>query len=139
MLSSQAAKEKTATRAKGGEFRATMEKKRVYFCSISSEIEMEGLMEELKASRPSEWQITMYTSVLHIYIPGMRDNAMLTRQGSSSGDEVDDVRSQFAHSSAMQHIERDRSMILGKKVPRQNLWDSDSKEVFIFDFGTMVF
>ena len=37
-------RKKTATRAKGGEFRATTEKKRVYFCCISSEMEMEGLM-----------------------------------------------------------------------------------------------
>ncbi len=133
-------RKKTATRAKGGEFRATREKKRVYFCSISSEMEMEGLMEELKTSRPSEWQVTMYNSVLHVYIPGTREGAMLTRQGSSSADERDDFTNQHASTVEKQGGERNRSVRFeGEEVPSQNLWDSGSKEVFVFDFGTIVF
>ena len=131
-------RKKTATRAKGGEFRATTEKKRVYFCCISSEMEMEGLMEELKTSQPAEWQVTMYTSVLHIYVPGARECVDLMRQGSSSGDEGDDV--QAPNSAEKQDRERSRSVRFEyDEVPNQNLWYPESKEVFVFDFGTIVF
>ena len=82
-------RKKTATRAKGGEFRATTEKKRVYFCCISSEMEMEGLMEELKASQPAE-RVTICLGAPH-HVPGAR-NAWICASRVEFGRRGDDVQ-----------------------------------------------
>lgn len=113
-------RKKTATRAKGGEFRAKTEKKRVYFCCISAEVEMETLQEGLKSANIPDWEIEAYTSVIHIYMRGSNETA--------EGEEKPGT-AEFA----------DEGEAYGLSLPDQNLWKTESKEVFIFDFGCVVF
>jgi len=75
-------RKRSAARAKGGDFQQHT-KKRVYFCSISSELDVEGLQDDINfsthqtATQPEEdimegraWRCTMFQEVLHIYIQG---------------------------------------------------------------------
>ncbi len=116
-------RKKTATRAKGGEFRAKTEKKRVYFCCISAEVEMETLHEGLKNANLPDWEIEAYTSVLHIYVRSADEKVEEKTGTNIFADEAD--------TALVEQYEFN--------IPKQNLWRTGSKEVFIFDFGCVVF
>jgi hypothetical protein len=64
-------RKKLAARTKGGEFQTKRKKKRVYFCCISSEIDLEKLQDAILA-KPLEaskhYEMKMYQDVLHVFI-----------------------------------------------------------------------
>jgi uncharacterized Rmd1/YagE family protein len=61
-------RKKTAARSKGGEFQAKRKKRRIYFCSIGSEIDVEGLADSFSHSAIMGLRGKMYSEVLHLYI-----------------------------------------------------------------------
>eukprot|EP00601_Ochromonadales_sp_CCMP2298_P002187 CAMPEP_0173174602 /NCGR_PEP_ID=MMETSP1141-20130122/3442_1 /TAXON_ID=483371 /ORGANISM="non described non described, Strain CCMP2298" /LENGTH=229 /DNA_ID=CAMNT_0014096741 /DNA_START=116 /DNA_END=802 /DNA_ORIENTATION=+ len=57
-----------AARTKGGEFQARRRKRRIYFCCISNDIDVEKLADEFGDTYPSfGMQASMYDEVLHLY------------------------------------------------------------------------
>lgn len=67
-------RKKLAARSKGGEFQARRRKRRVYFCCISSEIDMQKLHEYLTGAEElffKGWSFNIYGDVLHMFKPGV--------------------------------------------------------------------
>ena len=62
-------RKKQAVRTKGGEFQARRRKRRVYFCSVGSEIDVEKMFEDVHGGVGGEWKRGLYTNVLHLYLP----------------------------------------------------------------------
>ena len=65
-------RKRAATRQKGSEFIARKEKRRIYFCCISSELNVESIYEEMNENSPDDYIITLYQDVLHVYINDVR-------------------------------------------------------------------
>ena len=64
-------RKKLAARTKGGEFQAKRRKKRIYFCCISSEIDLEKLQDAIRERAQSSskyWETKMYEDAVHLYI-----------------------------------------------------------------------
>lgn len=70
-------RKRLAARSKGGEFQSRRSKKRVYFCSISSEIDIEKLFDYLVSAGGLlfGWQYHVYNDVLHLYKAGVEESA----------------------------------------------------------------
>lgn len=68
-------RKKIAARSKGGEFQTRRKKRRVYFCCISSEIDIQKLQEYLINANDLlyDWKLEMYNDVLHLYKPGTEE------------------------------------------------------------------
>ncbi len=81
-------RKKNAARAKGGEFQAKREKKRVYFCCLGSELDVESLYEEIKGGGEENWHTTMYTNVLHILIRGPGTHSVPSSSGLQQNGPV---------------------------------------------------
>ena len=85
LIKSGRQRKKQAVRTKGGEFQARRRKRRLYFCSISSEIDVERMFEEVgpgfDEGEVGAWQRNLYTNVLHLYLPA------LTVGGSAETEE----------------------------------------------------
>ena len=75
-------RKKLAARTKGGEFQARRRKRRVYFCCISSDVDVQRVFDDLTASAgaglgssglPAGWKFQLYPGgdVLHVYKPGV--------------------------------------------------------------------
>ena len=60
-------RKKTAARTKGGEFQARRKKRRVYFCCISNDIDVEKLADEFQVAHFG-MKGQMYDEVLHLYL-----------------------------------------------------------------------
>jgi len=60
-------RKKTAARTKGGEFQARRKKRRVYFCCISNDIDVEKLADEFQVAHFG-MKGQMYDEVLHLYM-----------------------------------------------------------------------
>jgi uncharacterized Rmd1/YagE family protein len=60
-------RKKTASRTKGGEFQARRRKRRIYFCCISNDIDVEGLADEFQVAHFG-MRGQMYDEVLHLYV-----------------------------------------------------------------------
>jgi uncharacterized Rmd1/YagE family protein len=116
-------RKKSAARARGGDFNTTQEKKRVYFCCMSQAVDMESLHEGLRSVDLPEWEVSMFTSVLHLYIRDT-DTSTFTEEAPAGALSPEKQQQQGADREA---------------TPDQALWNSNSKEVFIFDFGCVVF
>jgi uncharacterized Rmd1/YagE family protein len=69
-------RKKLAARSKGGEFQTKRKKRRVYFCCISSEIELQKLLDYLNNAEDLlyDWKFELYNDVLHLYKPGVTDD-----------------------------------------------------------------
>eukprot|EP01040_Poterioochromonas_malhamensis_P003964 gene3964-4241_t len=61
-------RKKTAARSKGGEFQAKRKKRRIYFCSIGSEIDVEGVADKFLTNSHLGLRGKMYSEVLHLYV-----------------------------------------------------------------------
>ncbi|RYG91675.1 hypothetical protein EON65_59285, partial [archaeon] len=62
-------RKKLAARAKGGEFQTKRKKRRVYFCCIASEIDVEKLIDYLHTAEDLlyDWKFELHNEVLHLY------------------------------------------------------------------------
>ena len=138
-------RKKLAARTKGGEFQAKKRKKRLYFCCISNEINLEGLNDTVKLMARG-WECKMFEDVLHIYIGG---------EQSTGGDTVDTpygpgdiydsiLRSDGGSSPSLMNtrfLSQDLSVEDTHSDSQQSaatLWKG-AKEVFVFEFGVAVF
>jgi uncharacterized Rmd1/YagE family protein len=65
-------RKKLAARSKGGEFRAKRKKRRVYFCCVSSDIDVQKLFDYLvgAGSLLNGWKYELYADVLRLFKPG---------------------------------------------------------------------
>jgi uncharacterized Rmd1/YagE family protein len=123
-------RKKQAARSKGGEFQARRQKRRVYFCCISSEVDVQELHEhctneifELK----SKWKTRLYGDALCL--------SKLRTSESSSPCNI--RRRQVSEPSALRKNTLDRI----SDVPEfgNETTGLDKKEVFVFEFGAVVF
>ena len=125
-------RKKIAARSKGGEFQSKRRKRRVNFCCISSEINVEPLLDHLTAANDLifGWKFHLYNDVLHLYKAGTPES--LPIQIKPPLDILNN------------NTEDGHSMLLGDEkaiatLPENSLVAVDSKEVFVFDFGAAVF
>jgi uncharacterized Rmd1/YagE family protein len=63
-------RKKLAARSKGGEFQQKRKKRRVYFCCVSSEIDVEQLHDDFEKIAGQRWRSGMYEGVLHLFMTG---------------------------------------------------------------------
>lgn len=68
-------RKKLAARSKGGEFQTKRRKRRVYFCCISSEIDLQKLLDYLQGANDLlyDWKFELHNDVLHLYKPGTEE------------------------------------------------------------------
>lgn len=60
-------RKKIASRSKGGEFQQRRKKRRVYFCCVSNEIDIEQFHDNFDKQEDQKWKSRMYEGVLHLY------------------------------------------------------------------------
>jgi uncharacterized Rmd1/YagE family protein len=104
-------RKKSAARSKGGEFQARRKKRRIYFCSIGSEIDVEGLLAD-KFLQTSFMGLRgkMYSEVLHLYMenipntPTTKDKEENPQEDTTPLQEEDDDHHHHHHPS---HHEED--------------------------------
>lgn len=60
-------RKKIASRSKGGEFQQRRKKRRVYFCCVSNEIDIEQFHDNFDRQDDQKWKSRMYEGVLHLY------------------------------------------------------------------------
>jgi uncharacterized Rmd1/YagE family protein len=75
-------RKKLAARSKGGEFQTRRRKRRVYFCCVSSDIDVQKLFDYLVGAGGGRhgWKYQLYNDVLHLYKAGVEEggnNAMI--------------------------------------------------------------
>ena len=154
-------RKKIAARSKGSEFRANRKKKRVYFCCISSEIDIEKMEDELGHDPEcfGKWKFKVYTDVLHLYREegeGTSTNMPIAHTRSAAGGEDISVRESSFESKYLTnklHKEGDYSAnsetegytsypedtLQPSKDTEFRISNPGAQEVFIFDFGAVVF
>lgn len=141
MLKTGRQRKKLAARTKGGEFAARRKKRRVYFCSISSDIDIQKLFDYLVGAGGllSGWKYQLYPGgdALHLYKQGTDESTKaIQKEAHVSGRDIDDQG--FELSTAYQgmfdqHQQQD-PFDNSLRISSQN-----SQEVFVFDFGAAVF
>jgi uncharacterized Rmd1/YagE family protein len=107
-------RKKTVARSKGGNFRASRHKRRVYTCCVCNEFDVSALHEHLSARGPPGWSYSSYGEVLRLWNPGT-DSVIMDHQGM----ETDGT------SSNADIAWTDRRV--------------GAKEIFVFEFGVLVF
>lgn len=78
-------RKKTAARSKGGEFQARRKKRRVYFCCLGSEMDVEGLADKFLQTSFMGLRGKMYSEVLHLYVENIPP---ASKEGGSADDRV---------------------------------------------------
>ena len=123
---------KLAARTKGGEFQASRKKRRVHFCCICSEIDIQRLHDELQAK--GGWTLKLYGDVLRLFRV-IGPNAKFPKRLSSpsalrpqlvkraSYDDKDDIEININHRENSSH--------------QSNA--GGAQEIFVFEFGAAVF
>jgi uncharacterized Rmd1/YagE family protein len=162
-------RKKLAARSKGSEFRANRKKKRVYFCCISSEIDVEKMEDELVADPTcfGRWKYKVYTDVLHLYrnevdtgpsaniAINTKTTVTSTGTGVNAADDVPRFNSYEAKFLTEDFVKKERaysatSDIEGytsyaeevhatSKESAFRISNAGAQEIFIFDFGALVF
>ena len=79
-------RKKLAARSKGGEFRQRRKKRRLYFCCLSSEIDVQKLFDHLVGaeSLSNGWKYQLHADVLHLYKAGIEEPQALALYNTSS-------------------------------------------------------
>lgn len=132
MLKTGRQRKKLAARTRGGEFAARRRKRRVYFCCISSDIDIQKLFDYLVGSggQLHGWRYQLYPSgdVLHLYKQGIDEVNPRPRDveehtfdpaGNTGFDVFDPQQEPFENSLTIS--------------------SQSTQEVFVFDFGAAVF
>jgi uncharacterized Rmd1/YagE family protein len=174
-------RKKLAARTKGGEFQTKRRKRRIYFCCISSEIDVQKLSDYLHGADDLlfDWKFEVYSDVLHMYKPepnsvpisapnnnSRTDNATDVNYGSSAdGISLENylktkrekqpgnsapITNTNPFSSKPSFRERDHNIDLldepgilrADSIPteeKSRLLGVGTREVFVFDFGAVVF
>lgn len=153
-------RKKQAVRTKGGEFQARRKKRRVYFCSISSEIDVEKIYDDitLGLNDLSAWKRCLYTNVLHLYLSSDESTNYEQHEPSFLASPIDEMERSKTVDEARggpafslepplpEAISRDDPDIPFSPTTNSDaypltsqMWASGNKEVFVFDFGAIVF
>ena len=138
-------RKKQSARSKGSEFQSRRKKRRVYFCCVSSEIDIQKLYDYMIHTNDSfgGWKLKLHNDVLHLYKAGSSDESQLDVPKRTSNDipiPPPDLVSSFEIN--------DEENIRQKINPTQTVYEdellwkislSKAQEIFIFDFGAVVF
>jgi uncharacterized Rmd1/YagE family protein len=152
-------RKKLAARSKGGDFQQKRKKRRVYFCCVGNEIDLDQLHETI--IQDSTWEAKMYEDVLHLYMMGRNDenksDKISTKEiyqkskniyiGQTAGEDFSDMNelNMDSHENILSDNENAAMPITSLEetelAPQSAavLWNSYGREVFIFAFGVAVF
>jgi uncharacterized Rmd1/YagE family protein len=126
-------RKKLAARSKGSDFQQRRRKKRIYFCCVGNEIDLEALYDALEIDENNgyRWEGKMYEDVLHLCIPvkPLAD----TVDGFTSAGECETPTVNKNNDDMLNSPQRLQSHTSG------TLYNENLKEVFIFAFGAAVF
>lgn len=126
-------RKKLAARSKGSDFQQRRRKKRIYFCCVGNEIDLEALYDALEIDENNgyRWEGKMYEDVLHLCIPvkPLAD----TIDGFTSAGECETPTVNKNNDDILHSPQRLQSHTSG------TLYNENLKEVFIFAFGAAVF
>lgn len=152
-------RKKIASRTKGGEFQARRRKRRLYFCCLSSEIDVEGLEDKFQSTLKG-LKGSMYDEVLHLYTEKTADLAFGHGDESSSGrarrsssqdfgayldgggaDGTDTERRTAVLDPYYAHMEQYTHDNHAERLNRMDNVDvsAGGREAFVFAFGAVVF
>lgn len=152
-LKSGRQRKRQAARSKGGEFQSKRKKRRLYFCCVGSEIDIQKLHDYLLGSGGlfNGWKFRLHDNVLHLYKSGILEEAavqsyrvdefgrdpFLTNLVSGNGIELGSVGVARTRS-----VDSNLPAIGSSPFEDYASWRisaSKAQEVFVFDFGAVVF
>ena len=83
-------RKKLAARSKGGEFRQRRKKRRLYFCCLSSEIDVQKLFDHLVGAESLShgWKYQLYADVLHLYKAGIEETQSVAAYNGATSSSV---------------------------------------------------
>ena len=139
-------RKKLAARSKGGEFQARRKKRRVYFCCICSELDIEQVYEflandkeKLYDPKKGDWTFQVHADVLRMY------KSSTGNENEHEGGKVGDIEKDVLLKRAMS--EPTASTVSGTAYDGMDKTELDTttrigvsgtQEVFIFEFGSIV-
>ena len=85
-------RKKIASRSKGGEFQQRRKKRRVYFCCVSNEIDIELLHDNIDKLKCQKWTSRMYEGVLHLSFTPPQGNKFSLNEIDIEKQPSSDVR-----------------------------------------------
>jgi uncharacterized Rmd1/YagE family protein len=176
-------RKKLAARTKGGEFQTKRRKRRIYFCCISSEIDVQKLSDYLHGADDLlyDWKFELHSDVLHMYKAGTEEtgaSAAVTpalgiksvtpnflnqtgiasnHRGTSDGiaelsletflknkrerstKEREAAKDLDADQDGSPIFRQDSNMAGEGDTQKPRLLGVGAREVFVFDFGAVVF
>lgn len=152
-------RKKQASRSKGSEFQARRKKRRVYFCCISSEIDIQRLYEHMIEQSKFDgsifkgWRFKLHNDVVHLFKEANTHLTLVdeisTLKRKSLPDKIISEDSDVNDNMRISPITR-KDEPIGVRPPRvvmeasfydnsEWLLSNKSQEVFVFDFGACVF
>lgn len=162
-------RKKVASRSKGGEFQQKRKKRRVYFCCVSNEVDIEQLHDTVDAMKDSKWRTQMYEGVLHLYYKdpivkspdgyeyanyisieeNVRNEIILSEMKQENeikklifpdfnAETFRPIIKQMSEKSDYEVLDTSNSAIQDSQTAVE-LYSEGGKEVFVFDFGAIVF
>lgn len=142
MLKTGRQRKKLAARTKGGEFAARRRKRRVYFCCISSDIDIQKLFDYLVGAGGllHGWKYQLYPGgdALHLYKPNHNpDDKSATsaaRELNPLGRDIDENGYEISQTYQGMFDQQQEPFDDSLQISSHN-----SQEVFVFDFGAAVF
>ena len=146
-------RKKLAARLVGGEFQARDFKRRVYFCCVSSELDIQSLHDHCTReilSRQSKWKIRLYGDALCLsYKTGDRGTSKFDIPRRTTPEDThittDDCQSDDGRVGSEFLEERKISSRVPSRSLRNyldtgdNTLDDIKQEIFVFEFGVVVF
>ena len=153
-------RKKLAARSKGGDFQQKRKKRRVYFCCVGNEIDLDQFHEHI--IQDSKWEAKMYEDVLHLYMLGKDDKSSIkatnniptSLNGNKNNDSFigqttdEDFSDMNDIIETQENVQSDNENNNAPIVNTEDifepqsaaiLWNSYGREVFIFAFGVAVF
>lgn len=125
-------RKKSTARTKGGEFQAKRKKRRVYFCCVSREVDLQKLHEHvmnvISGERAGTWSTNLFGEALHISNVG--NSQMLTFPRRNTG--VSESEFEPIQSNLVKIDSTDRTL---NEITLSN---PNSKELYVFEFGAVV-
>mmetsp|Transcript_33714 Transcript_33714/g.34341 ORF Transcript_33714/g.34341 Transcript_33714/m.34341 type:complete len:485 (+) Transcript_33714:39-1493(+) len=141
---------KLAARTKGGEFQVSRRKRRLYFCCIGSEIDIQKLHDHINVT--NGWDLKLYGDCLRLFRSGHESSSFMipkkpespnkSRQyGNQSMDEKDGAVSSASIGSGDKEKEKDHistNLLQKLKLISKRGVGTGAQEVYIFEFGAAV-
>jgi uncharacterized Rmd1/YagE family protein len=135
-------RKRLAARTKGGEFQSRKKKRRVHFCCISSDIDIQKLYDYLIGSGGtlSGWKYQLYPGgdVLHLFKPGRQYNSQNNNQSNNQGNNNIHQRTTSTETGGQQQTDATANQGCFEDS-LYRISNPKSQEVFVFDFGAAVF